>query len=76
MTTNRDILQQASQCSMDDLVGWINDMKSKIKLLEEVKRVRIKDGEKTSAMIKRDQKKQQKSKQRQTQPANQGQVTQ
>ena len=74
--TNRELLEQASKCSMDELVGWINDFKSKTKLLEEVKRVRIKDGEKTADMVKRAQRKMKKTKQLQAQPDNQAQIIQ
>ena len=74
--TNKDLLKQASEVSMDELVNWINDWKSKIKLLEEVKRVRIKDGEKTADMVKRAQRKMKKTKQLQAQPDNQAQIIQ
>ena len=39
--------------TIDDVVKLINDYKNKIKLLEDVKRMRIKEGEVTEGMKKR-----------------------
>ena len=67
MMTGKEVLSWASNCTMDELVNQINRSKADIKLMEQVKRVRIKDGEKTADMIKREQKKQKKQSQAQSQ---------
>lgn len=61
MKSGKELLVYATQCSMDDLVTMINFHEESAKLLKEVKRIRIKDGEKTSEMIKREKRKNDKN---------------
>ena len=74
--TGRELIKYASECTMDQLADLITEYKSQIELLEYVKKVRVKGGEKTSEMIKRDERKKSKGKAVMKQPVLQQEIQQ
>ena len=63
------VAQEATTMSMNELVKTIGIYKSHLKILEDIKNVRIRDGEKTDEMIRREAKKLEKAKEKQTEQA-------
>ena len=56
----KSLMINCLECPMDQLVEEIQREKARLKVMEDCKQLRIREGEKTSEMIKREQKKKQK----------------
>ena len=63
------VVQEASTMSMNELAKTIGVFKAQLKIMEDIKNVRIRDGEKTDEMIRREAKKTEKAKEKQTDQA-------